>query len=67
MKATSCEILSVSTEFVEMFSTAKKVCEKPMVYKSWDISGSKGAAERGKEGVPYHMLEFRAEKRNEHA
>ena len=37
---------------LKCFSTAKKV------YKSWDIAGSKGSAARGKEGVPYHMLEL---------
>ena len=45
-------------QFVEMFFTAKKVCLKPIVYRSWDIRVRKGVAAREKEGVPYNMLEL---------
>ena len=41
-----------------MFFTAKKVCLKPIGYRSWDIRVRTGAAAREKEGVPYNMQEL---------
>ena len=43
---------------LKCFPQQRKFANWPTVYKSWDISGSKGGAARGKEGVPYHMLEL---------